>query len=892
MINLNLNITSRFYRTEPTLASLFGVSQFATTWRTNEEGVAFINAPAGYDILWGIVESETLNGPVVDVVATGSGPSVSLPLASESNYYKYYDLTVQFVSPFGKEYFLNKRRAFACYPPRFTREEAHEILTVNGDTCVSTLQDQGDGLTGLATDTFERTYTDVDRGGFRIWIEGDATDRIRFTNLWSSDPDTNKIRIQPSSDGVSFTATHAARPDALTINGNCHGILFDGLAWEDQGLTRGFELAQIVPAVGGFCFRGEFGGGLPNSHITLCGCTITGIPADPGGSGPGISFQTANNITYNYDTYVVEGLVFHDIDIHNTGAEAVYINRFQDTDTPKYCSIDGLRIFRVTAENAGWDGFQFGICKNMEMHNCITTNHGALNNATHQYGLIFNHGCSGMAYRNYINNGKAPLFRHIGTTGGDMAIFSNVVYQTQAIGEVIFYNIFENIEEAITQERFFNNTIISPGQIEVADTGNPTSRIVLTLQNNLFVSDQTLPTLVTVSTDVDDNIGDYLITENYIESTATIGDYHFRNAASQNYHLTDQSSVFTGDVVDFYHTLKDYDYEGIKAVTNACGAYSGYELFTLLPPKEIVSIAQPDDEEVDEGTLLNTILFPASVTATLADASTAKINVDEWTDVDTYDPDTPGDYDFEAVLILPNQVANTAGITATITITVVVPAFEDTDISWDVMLRPGGIIDTAGVCTWTNEGTDGDTATDGVGNSPQASGGTPPNYLYVGYDSANTETLFLPTVDRSREYHAFIGVYKINNADREIIDFNGSHRIRFLGAGTVSLGSTTSGLAVANNTWINLYNYCPSSGTTGGIQNIDNGASENTNVAVSAAGLSGNGTIGIGNNAGAATFTLNGGLRYVYIKFGALTPTEVSDMKAWLATNYPPGAAP
>lgn len=521
-------------------------------WRTNVANTTTILPPSGYSTSWTIYESESL-----DSITTGSTSTVSYTFLHEHQFANY-DLEIV-VTKGLQSYTRYLRRIITVIPQR------------------PTVYDEVFDLTNTAIGSGGKTWSNIDRAGYTLKYTGSYNDRVQLNRLYTDtiDPVTGRLDyIHVVFDAnATITATVSGRAYALQCIGNCRGIFFDCYA-DDEG-NSGTTFASDSGAGSG---QTVYVSGTGNKEIIFGGLNIVGVS----NSAAGLSVQTTATAGQNYDNFNFSGLQIMDCTITNAGDEGIYLNYFTDSlqSGYRYCQMNGARVFRNRIINAGWDGIQWGICKNIEVHNNYVKNSGTKDTGGQNYGMIANHGSSGVVYQNKLVSVRPALFQHIGQTGEGMIWTSNVI-ESQGAEYWLITTVQEHVETSkVHSVQVYRNTIISTGRMWVDNSSATTTDVgTIKVQNNIIVGNYNSGNFL-----IEDFGASETLTGNNFTATASIGDLNFVNVSQDNYKLTttSPSDLNNGDVLTGLNRWVNYDYEGIlyDDLTTK-GAYSGYELNTL-----------------------------------------------------------------------------------------------------------------------------------------------------------------------------------------------------------------------------------------------------------------------------------------------------------------------
>jgi hypothetical protein len=220
----------------------------------------------------------------------------------------------------------------------------------------------------------------------------------------------------------------------------------------------GFKIDETAPQSSGLSFTAK----TTEFEVEFVEITNTGFAGIISKTDPGCSGDA------NRGSFTQRNTIFHDIFIHDTKGEGIYIGHSSYNGVTRNCNgqqvrifphdIEGAKVYNNIVRNTGWDGIQVGCAtKGTEIWGNVVENFGSGRVYGQMSGIQISTGTSAKVYNNIIRNG----------TGA--GIFSN------GIGENLYYNniitdvgldgIFCDDRTTNTTARFqfVNNTIVRPG---------------------------------------------------------------------------------------------------------------------------------------------------------------------------------------------------------------------------------------------------------------------------------------------------------------------------------------------------------------------------------------------------------------------------------------------
>ncbi|UZS00101.1 PKD domain-containing protein [Chondrinema litorale] len=254
--------------------------------------------------------------------------------------------------------------------------------------------------------------------------------------------------------------------------------------------------------------------------------------------------------------YTMRDVFFHDLYIHDTGGEGMYIGYTLGSidcngDEVFPHDIEGIKVYDNIIENSGWDGIQVSrATKDCEIFGNVVKNY-ALQNAVYQdMGILIGGGTTGVVYNNLVESGNGPGIVIFGS--GNNTVYNNIVINA-GNGDGVADGIFCDDRSTISGRGFYflNNTIINPSRSGIRIySDESTSNIIY---NNLTVN-------AGLSGIAINNNVDYDSANNYYEQD--INNLYFEDIVNKNYSLTSNSPVIDkGKDVSKYNVVFDYKNE-------------------------------------------------------------------------------------------------------------------------------------------------------------------------------------------------------------------------------------------------------------------------------------------------------------------------------------------
>nr|WP_308463752.1 PKD domain-containing protein [Chitinophaga nivalis] len=273
-----------------------------------------------------------------------------------------------------------------------------------------------------------------------------------------------------------------------------------------------------------------------------------------------------------YPNFSIRNVNFHDLYIHGTLGEGMYIgNTASSGTTVDGCasgSIDvippriyNLKIYNVITDGTGWDGIQVASApENVEIYDNRVLNYGIENKGSQQAGIILGGASNGKVYNNTVIKGTGNGIEVFGM--GLCKIYNNVLVNTGLDGtsegqDALF------IDDRPTPKAYtplivqvMNNTIVNSGRdgIRLLNTYTTIGRGNI-IANNLVV--RSGPRGASTGISVQSGIDCRLLTNTWLKDEATT---KFQNAAGNDYHLLATSpAIDKGTDLSSYGVTNDQD---------------------------------------------------------------------------------------------------------------------------------------------------------------------------------------------------------------------------------------------------------------------------------------------------------------------------------------------
>jgi hypothetical protein len=403
---------------------------------------------------------------------------------------------------------------------------------------------------------------------------------------------------------------------------NCGGqVIFDNTSMDG---TFVFEKSQYVRITGtgdpnfkyGFYIRTASKGSamyvndsdIEIDHVEIANAGFAGIMSK--------IEAKCDNAEYHRGNFVMRNMSYHDLYIHGTRGEGIYIGSSYYTGRDYGCGkvysheIHGLRVYNNIIENTGADGLQIGCAtKDVEVYNNVIRNYGHDPFSVSQdFGLIINPGTTGKFYNNQIFDGKGIAMMVLGI--GDIYLYNNLLVRPGADG------IFIDERSPLLPNsgyHVFNNTIVNPGRdgIRMYSKNSVGNRFI----NNIVAEPKSLSLnyhskdqyLYLISTDIK-----YTASNNLF--VPKISDVKFVNPGSGNYQLQESSpavdkgmsfgTIFNFDLMrtprpqGTSFDIGAYEFSGNLRTTNALPVVSaGTNRTITLPTNSITLTGKASDTD-------------------------------------------------------------------------------------------------------------------------------------------------------------------------------------------------------------------------------------------------------------------------------------------------------
>ena len=235
---------------------------------------------------------------------------------------------------------------------------------------------------------------------------------------------------------------------------------------------------------------------------------------------------------YGRDKFTMRDIKIHDNYIHDTQGEGIYVgNSAYAKGVSTSCgkllphAVENAKVYNNRVVRTGWDGIQIGAAtKGCEVYGNMVEDFGKKNNGTHGNGIQLGEGTGGKCYNNVIKNGYANGIIVLGK--GDNVIFNNVIVGVGGNGSFIDSRMPATTGDGF---KFFNNTIINPGDVGVRIYATQ-SGLKNQVKNNLVVGGDKAVALL------HDGVTNTAVSNNY--HTKSISNVKFVNADQGDYRLT------------------------------------------------------------------------------------------------------------------------------------------------------------------------------------------------------------------------------------------------------------------------------------------------------------------------------------------------------------------
>ena len=363
-----------------------------------------------------------------------------------------------------------------------------------------------------------------------INLHGSAGNPIIITN--ASTGVANITSASPSGNdgyaGISFNLSDYFELDGSNYSGATYGITI-------QGMYRGMQLRD--------CENYEI------AWLEISNTTNT------------VGLRHNANDTWD-QTHDIVGVKYHDLYIHDTATEGMYLGHSSaDTTVPEF---SGIEIYNIITENTGWDGIQLAQVKGTgnKIYNCTVTNAGTAGVSGQDHGIIINPDVWQLdVYGNTINTThKQGIYNSINNTNVD--IHDNVIISA---GE----NGINNVSSA-SSNTIRDNTVISSGNYGINSGANASVLFNLLVANTTQGCTQN---------------GTDCSALNNNRTSSSVAEKHFVDPASDNYRLTSASPAVDAPSLSGYSTTDaDGNTRPASGTTADIGAYEYYPSSTTNPP--------------------------------------------------------------------------------------------------------------------------------------------------------------------------------------------------------------------------------------------------------------------------------------------------------------------
>ena len=311
-----------------------------------------------------------------------------------------------------------------------------------------------------------------------------------------------------------------------------------------------------------------------------------------------------------YPNFAIRNIIFHDLFIHETLGEAMYIGHTSPQGIEITCNdgskqtlvppkIFNCKVYNVTTLNSGWDGIQVsGVPEGLEIYNNTVTNYGTTDMGSQQAGIIFGGEGNGSVHDNIINGGTGNGMQIFG--GGLIYVYNNVLNKTGVSPTEKQDAIF--IDDKPTgylykpiQVYVFNNTVINSGRTGILfynsmNTAAPGSKFY----NNFIIA----PGSWTASKgdkayiDINPSVNPDITNNVYVLDPNAA---NFRNYAGADFHLaTGSPAIDKGrEVASFGVPGLNKDIDGNQRPYGTAVDAGAYEFTGGTPPVNQPPVAKP-----------------------------------------------------------------------------------------------------------------------------------------------------------------------------------------------------------------------------------------------------------------------------------------------------------
>lgn len=451
-------------------------------------------------------------------------------------------------------------------------------LSAANFTILKSMLDPRNGYIDFAATSIDGYPVNLQPGD-TIFIEPHTRAQIVISRVTQGTPG-NPITITNLASGqFIIDTTNTATKKGITLAG-CHDFVLKGTAVNGD---EGIKILRTPSGASGITVTQH--GDSSNPPITgsynfeLCDMEI----ANTGFAGVFVKCD----LLPASSGFVMTNVKIHDLDIHDTGGEGMYIGA-SDFATVDRHQIHGLEIYRNVVTNTGWDGIQVGCAtQNTSIHDNRIVGYGVLAGTDdwQDEGIRANPGTAGSIYNNLIIGD--PAFAGTGLFAnpyGDVKYYNNVIVTPGDRGIYIHETLATKGYVNGYSVKMMNNNIVSPPTYGVEFYGTSHSANNWWV-NNIVAAPGTAYTLMPTAQ-----------FQQILSNTesATVSGVGFLNAAGLKYRLSPTSaSVNTGsNLVGGQSVTLDYD-----------------------------SISRPQGSGYDRGAFEHGILY--SVAAITSDASLA-----------------------------------------------------------------------------------------------------------------------------------------------------------------------------------------------------------------------------------------------------------------------------
>lgn len=299
--------------------------------------------------------------------------------------------------------------------------------------------------------------------GDTIFIEPHTRAQIVISRV-TQGTSANPITITNAATGqFIIDTTNTATKKGITLAG-CHDVVLKGTDVFDpvaETFNVGIKIARTPSGASGITVT-QHG---DNSHPPITGSYNFELK-DIEIAGTGFAgVHVKCDLLPASSGFVMTNVKIHDLDIHDTGGEGLYIGA-SDFATVDRHQIHGLEIYRNVITNAGWDGIQVGCAtQDASIHDNRIVGYGLLagTDIYQDEGIRANPGTKADIYNNFIAGD--PAYAGTGIFAdpyGSIKIYNNVIVSPGERG--IYLHESDNakgytLDYAV---EMFNNTIVTP----------------------------------------------------------------------------------------------------------------------------------------------------------------------------------------------------------------------------------------------------------------------------------------------------------------------------------------------------------------------------------------------------------------------------------------------